>query len=329
MTTISPAVDIEFAEDVNVGLSGTGQKKLSSRFFYDALGSSLFEAITLLPEYGLTRADERLLRTHSADIARIAGKVSTAAELGSGSGRKTRSILKALSERNDGLIYRPIDVSSAALDVCVKEAGDIVEVQPVLADWLEGLQDVAGVRSAAPLMVLFLGSSIGNLERTAIPGFLEKLCSTMQPGDFFLLGADLVKDVDTMLAAYDDPTGVTAAFNLNLLARINRELEANFDVRSFSHEARWNAKERRVEMYLLAGRDQNVRVSALDRTFHFRAGETIWTESSHKFSVAELDGFARNSGFCPLGAWVDAEWPFANVIWRVGSEELQSGNPRR
>ena len=303
----------EFALEVGEGLSNKNQKSLSPRYFYDDLGSALFEAITYLPEYGLTRADEAILRRHAGEIAQEAGPVRTVAELGSGSGRKTSFVLKALPGK---VVYRPIDVSAAALLTCEKELAEISNVQPVHADWLHGLASVKREQGSA-MLLLFLGSSIGNLDRDAIVPFLKDVHSKLRPGDHFLLGADLVKDVDQMLVAYDDPVGVTAAFNLNLLARMNRELYANFDLRAFKHQVRWNAAERRIEMHLLSLREQRVFIGALHSAFHFRAGETIWTESSHKFTEIELNGFALASGFQVVKTWIDIEWPFAETLWRV------------
>ncbi len=316
MPTILTPVGSGFAQDVAEGLVRRGQKRLSAKYLYDDLGSALFEAITLLPEYGLTRADERLLERHSIDIAQAAGTVGTVCELGSGSGKKTRHILKALAARNGPVVYRPIDVSSAALDGCAREVAHLAVVAPVCADWMEGLTEISRTRSEGPLLLLFLGSSIGNLDRNSLPAFLSQISSVLKPGDLFLVGADLVKDIDTMLAAYDDPTCVTAAFNLNILARINRELDADFDIRSFAHEARWNSECRRVEMHLLSGRDQTVSLRGLDASIEFEAGETIWTESSHKFSESELRNLAVASGFAAVDMWVDREWPFAEALWR-------------
>lgn len=306
-----------FALQVLEGLTAP-QKKLSPRFFYDDLGSALFEAITLLPEYGLTRADERLLRLHAAEIVSHAGSIGTVAELGSGSGKKTRHVLEAFCRSQGVICYRPIDVSQAALLACERELETLCEVRAVCDDWLAGLAGIARERvSGEPLLLMFLGSSIGNLDRQELTPFLGNLRSYLQPGDLFLLGADLVKDVGQMLAAYDDPTSVTAAFNLNLLGRLNRELDADFDLRTFAHEARWNADERRIEMHLLSCRRQDVYLRALDARVEFESGETIWTESSHKFTVEELDEYARSSGFQALTAWVDQEWPFAEVLWRA------------
>jgi L-histidine Nalpha-methyltransferase len=318
MSTAPKSQLSQFALDVAEGLSARGQKKIAPRYFYDDLGSILFEAITLLPEYGLTRADERLLCRHAHQIATQTGPVSIVAELGSGSGKKTRRILDALSLKNNGLVYRPIDVSCAALDICERELNDVCEIKSVCGDWMEGLEQIARERKHEdPLLLLFLGSSIGNLERDCIVDFLTGLRFHLRRGDFFLLGADLMKDIQVMLSAYDDPTGVTAAFNLNVLGRINRELDADFDLQSFAHEVRWNDHERRIEMHLLSCRNQSVYIGALDRTFHFNAGETIWTESSHKFAERELAAYARSSGFQPLATWTDREWPFAETLWRV------------
>jgi L-histidine Nalpha-methyltransferase len=307
-----------FAQDVATGLSARGQKYLSARYFYDELGSTLFEAITLLPEYGLTRADERLLQKYAPDIANLSIPVSGVCELGSGSGKKTRYILEALLDTNEApTVYSPIDVSPTALVACERELGDLAAVRPVCADWVDGIRTVSQSHPKGQVLVLFLGSSIGNLERSGIPAFLSGIRSSLRPGDLFLLGTDLVKDVDVMLAAYDDPTGVTAAFNLNLLGRINRELNADFDLRSFVHEVRWNAESRRIEMHLVATRTQTVFIRALDVQIFFEAGETIWTESSHKFSSHELTDFAHSAHFSPLASWVDRDWPFAESLWRV------------
>jgi|SRR5579875_2818426 len=306
-----------FAFDVADGLSRK-QKKLLPRYFYDDLGAVLFEAITLLPEYGLTRADERLITRHASQIARATGAVSLVAELGSGSGKKTRRILEAFSQFTGSPVYRPIDVSSAALAACERELAGLAEVQPICGDWMEGLATAVHSRRRdnTPLLLLFLGSSIGNLDREDTVGFLRHLRSRLRPGDFFLLGVDLVKDVPMMIAAYNDPTGVTAAFNLNLLGRMNRELNANFDLSSFAHEVRWNSGERRIEMHLRSLRDQAVYVGALETKFPFDSGETIWTESSHKFTKAELDAYAQASGFSAAHTWIDREWAFAETLWQ-------------
>ncbi|MFL6450202.1 MAG: L-histidine N(alpha)-methyltransferase [Bryobacteraceae bacterium] len=307
-----------FALDVAEGLLLAGQKKLAPRYFYDDLGSSLFESITLLPEYGLTRADERLLKRHSGQIADLVAGVVTVSELGSGSGKKTSHIVRSLQANGQVVTYRPIDVSSLALACCERELGGFCHVAPVCADWLGGLEEIARERTGPdPMLLLFLGSSIGNLDRGEIPDFLSDVRVRLRPNDYLLLGADLVKDRDTMIAAYDDPTGVTAAFNLNVLGRINRELSADFDLRSFGHEVRWNEIERRIEMHLVSFRNQTVTINGMDTRVQFTAGETIWTESSHKFTESELDQFGRLAGFEPVASWNDPEWPFLEALWRV------------
>ncbi|MBV9300760.1 MAG: L-histidine N(alpha)-methyltransferase [Acidobacteriaceae bacterium] len=308
----------QFALDVADGLGRAGQKEVPPRYFYDDLGSILFEAITLLPEYGLTRADERLLGSHSDAIVSETGPVALIAELGSGSGRKTRYILEAALRRQREVTYRPIDVSASALEACERELSNISEVQPICADWMEGLNEVAQNRATdEPLLLLFLGSSIGNVKRCEIVEFLRHIRWNLRAGDFFLVGADLVKNEQRMIAAYDDPTGVTAAFNLNLLGRMNRELDADFDLRSFVHEARWNSSERCIEMHLRSQRDQVVHVGEPDLRVGFREGETICTELSHKFTQAELISYAHSSGFDPVTMWMDRTWPFVEALWRA------------
>ena len=315
--TISPIVT-QFAQDVADGLSNERQKQLPPRYFYDDLGSALFEAITLLPEYGLTRADEQLLVDHAEEIALNIGDVSLVAELGSGSGRKTRHILRGWQSRDQKPVYRPIDVSPAALSACERQLGDISECRPLHGEWLDGLAVISAERTASlPLLLLFLGSSIGNLDRDETLVFLRSIRTYLRSGDYFLLGADLVKDVERIIAAYDDPTGVTASFNLNLLGRINRELGGEFDLRSFSHEVRWDSAQRCIEMHLVSCCNQDVYISALGTSFHFQAGETIWTESSHKFTEVELDGLALSTGFVPVDMWMDQTWPFVEALWRV------------
>src|SRR5690242_2469264 len=238
----APALDaratLEFASDVRRDLSKSPQRELHSKYLYDAVGTALFEVITLLPEYGLTRADERLLRANADDIIRRLPSPPIVAELGSGSGHKTRWILEALAKRAY-VLYYPIDVSGSALHACRNELGtlDSVHIVEIEATYTDGLREVTRRRSGEPLLVLFLGSTIGNFERGPAEQFLREVRALLVPGDALLLGTDLVKPLSQILPAYDDPTGVTAAFNLNLLGRINRELGGDFDLRQFQHEA--------------------------------------------------------------------------------------------
>jgi len=304
----------EFAAEVRADLSKP-RKELHSKYLYDELGSALFEAITRLPEYGLTRADERLLRSHAAEIARLI-PTSAVIELGSGTGEKTRHVLSALNRSHSKPRYVPIDVSPKALARCRSDLADVAEVHPLAQSYLDGMASAVGARSNdEPLLVLFLGSTIGNFERRCAEEFLRALRRTLRPGDALLIGADLVKDRDQMLRAYDDSIGLTAAFNLNLLERINRELGGDFNPRNFEHQARWNQAERRIEMHLRSRLEHTVLIREIAFTVPFQAGETIWTESSHKFLPHELPEMAGRTGFRAEVHWVDREWPFVESLW--------------
>jgi len=306
----------DLAADVRDGLLRQGQKELPSKYLYDEVGSALFEVISVLPEYGLTRADERLLRRHSMDIvARLKPHVLVA-ELGSGSGKKTRWLLEALTRRQR-TTYCPIELSPTALARCESELGQIEYVSIVGFErpYLDGLLAAASRRQKDDhLLVLFLGSTIGNFDRDAAERFLAQVRSILYPGDALLLGTDLEKPLPQLIAAYDDSLGVTAAFNLNLLARINRELGADFDVAAFRHEARYNSSEQRVEMHLRSTRDQSVAIPRAGCTVTFVEGETIWTESSHKYRAEEIAGMASRNGFRCDAQWIDSEWPFAESL---------------
>jgi len=313
---ISTNLSYDFASDIRAGLTQRGQKEIPSKYLYDEVGSALFEVISRLPEYGLTRADERLLRRHAVDIVEaIPGPVAVA-ELGSGSGKKTRWILETLSRRQRTFYY-PVEISHSALVMCERELGDIDSVSIVgfEHEYLEGLLEVAACRREDQhILVLFLGSTIGNFSREAATGFLSAVRNTLEPGDSLLLGTDLEKPAAQLVPAYDDELGVTAAFNLNLLARINRELDANFDLAQFTHEARINHEARSVEMHLRSKVDQVVRIAPSDVFIEFRKGETIWTESSHKYTVEEIHILAAESGFRCTQQWIDEQWPFAENL---------------
>jgi dimethylhistidine N-methyltransferase len=307
----------QFVSDVRAGLCRKGQKELPSKYLYDPLGFALFEVITQLPEYGLTRADERLLRRHAKEIVRHVPSPALVSELGSGSGRKTRWILSALCER-EPVSYYPIELSRAALDSCESELGDVgcVSIVGVEREYLDGLGEVAALRAdGVRLLVLFLGSTIGNFDSGADARFLSEVRSVLAPGDSLLLGADLMKPPERMLEAYDDPLGVTAAFNLNLLGRINRELDGDFDLRQFEHAARFNEATSSIEMHLRSKRRQVVNVRRGGFAATFAAGETIWTESSHKYTRREIAELAVSCGFRMEAQWVDDEWAFAENLW--------------
>ena len=307
----------QFANDVREGLTRVPQKLLRTRYLYDDIGSALFEVITLLPEYGLTRADERLLIKHASELAASVSGPVVVAELGSGTGVKTRILLTELTSRG-AITYFPIDISVAALNRCRTELEQVqgVRIDPIALPYMEGLKQAVGsAPDGSKLLLLFLGSTIGNFDRPVAVDFLRDIRAVLREGDTLLLGADLEKPTSQLLAAYDDPAGVTAAFNSNMLARINRELGGDFDLAEFEHVAIYNESERRIEMHLNSCRDQKVHISAAKLTVNIRKGETIWTESSHKFNCEELVDMATATGFRCTQQWVDDQWPFAQNVW--------------
>jgi dimethylhistidine N-methyltransferase len=296
-------------------LGRAGQKELPSKYLYDDVGSALFEAITRLPEYGLTRAEERILREHSDDIAEHLMAHGMVVELGSGSGRKTRQILEALAHHKS-MTYCPIEISSAALVRCERELDDLAHVSILgfETEYLDGLSKaVARRKPGDAVVVLFLGSSIGNFDRGPAEELLRKIRHAIEPGDMLLLGTDLEKPLTQLIPAYDDALGVTGAFNRNLLARINRELGGDFDLSRFEHVALYNARERRVEMHLRSMETQTVNIE--EANFTFLCDETIWTESCHKYGNNEPPEIARRTGFECNAQWVDVEWQFAENLF--------------
>jgi L-histidine N-alpha-methyltransferase len=314
----SPRINPEFAQSVADGLTRSGQKTLPPSWFYDEVGSALFETITVLPEYGLTRSEANLFSKSAHDIVRASSRPALVIELGSGTGTKTRHILAAAT-RYHTVHYLPIDISGSALDSCVKTLGamDNVNIRPIEANYLEGVEAaLSGRKTGEPALLLFLGSTIGNFNRTEATSFLAQIRKRMQPGDYLLLGADLVKPRAKLLSAYDDPIGVTAAFNLNLLARINRELDGHFELSRFAHQARYNEARSRIEMHLRSLVTQEVRIDAIDLTIPFSAGETIWTESSHKFRVDDISRIGSRAGWSCVRQWVESEWGFAETLFQ-------------
>lgn len=302
------------ADDVYRGLTAT-PKSLPPKLFYDAVGSELFEEITRLPEYYLTRTELAILREHAGDIAQRTPSKASIIELGAGSAAKTRIILQALAERSMQVRYYPVDISSSALEGATKALRcelPSVRIVPTCADLGGDLRFLRNV--PAPRLVLYIGSSIGNMDPEEAADFLGRVRARLGPGDAFLLGADLVKERRLLLAAYDDAAGVTAQFNLNLLARINRELGGHFDLRTFRHIALWNPKKSRMEIYLESEIEQRVRVDALDISVPFAAGERIHTENSHKYTVAGVRRMLRKAGFAPLAVWTDPRKWFS-VHW--------------
>jgi L-histidine N-alpha-methyltransferase len=280
--------------------------------FYDAAGSEWFERICDLPEYYLTRTEHALLQAHAQEIARHATGDIALVELGSGSARKTRLLIEALLARQGALTYVPVDISASALTASARRLlADYprLRVHAHATDYETGIERLSrsGLRQK---MVLFLGSSLGNLDWSEAVSFLRHLKRQLRHGDSLLLGVDLQKDVSVLEAAYDDPQGVTADFNRNVLRRINRELGADFVIEGFAHRAFYNAEEGRIEMHLESRRCQVVHVRDLDCAFRFDEGETIHTESSYKYDERRLGLLFELSGLRLVSQWRDAERPY-------------------
>jgi dimethylhistidine N-methyltransferase len=294
--------DTSFARDVITGLSAR-PKRLSPKYFYDEVGAQLFDDITALPEYYLTRCELEILRERAPELARFFSENSALIEFGSGSSKKVRILLAAAPTI---AAYVPVDISSEML---VQEAAELrrdyprLSVLPVEADFTQPFALPAAAAGMAHTG-FFPGSTIGNFEPHEACSFLRHAGRMLGRGASLIIGVDLVKSTAVLNAAYDDKAGITAKFNLNLLARINRELGANFDLASFSHEAFYNAERHRIEMHLASKKRQKVRVAG--RTFEFRAGETIHTENSYKYTLESFASLARGSGWRPVAVWTDA-----------------------
>jgi dimethylhistidine N-methyltransferase len=305
-----------FAEDVRAGLLAR-PKRLPARWFYDALGSALFEAICRLPWYRITRSESTLLARHASAIADVAGDDASLVELGGGSGEKLAILIEEAVARGARPAVHLIDVSSRALDLAAATLARFpdVRVSTHEATYEAGLRAIDAPAQGRQV-VLFLGSNIGNFDPPEATALLQRIASALRPGDVVLLGADLVKAERELLLAYDDPIGVTAAFNRNVLARINRELGAEIDLASFVHQARWNAGESRVEMHLVSARRQVIEIPRARCRVTFERGESIWTESSYKFEPHGLAEMGSRAGLAVEQQWVDGTARFALTLFR-------------
>jgi L-histidine N-alpha-methyltransferase len=308
--------DNAFARDVRNGLLAR-PKRLPPVYFYDELGSSLFEAICRLPWYEVTRAELRLLERHASDLVRAAGP-SFVAELGPGSGEKLGVLARAAVRQRPSTVFHLIDVSASALAAAARTVSDATGA-PVTIDaatYDEGVSRLARHRrSFGRALVLFLGSNIGNFDTPEAEALLAAVRRSLKAGDHLLLGADLVKSEDALRLAYDDPLGVTAAFNRNLLVRINRELGAAFDLRRFAHEARWSREASRIEMHLVSVEAQRVVIPVAGCDIAFDAGESIWTESSYKYDPGAITRMGAAAGFVQRGMWIDEPGRFALTLF--------------
>jgi dimethylhistidine N-methyltransferase len=293
----------EFRDAVLAGL-GEAQKTLPCKFFYDAEGSRLFDQICELPEYYPTRTELKLLTDKAGEIAQLIGRRARLVEFGSGAGVKIRLLLNALDRP---VAYVPVDISREHLMMATADlARDFpaLQIAPICADYTKPFALPAPTGLHPDITVgFFPGSTIGNFTPAEARGFLARARRLLGPGSAMVVGVDLRKDAKILVPAYDDAAGVTAAFNLNLLVRINRELDGDFDLEQFVHEARWNDVQGRIEMHLVSRRDQEVRVGSA--RFAFRAGETIHTENSHKYTLDQFRALAVEAGYKPRAAWTD------------------------
>ena len=324
MPQIAEAVDA-IANAARTGLS-TVPKTLPPGLFYDEVGAPLFEQNTELPEYYLTRTERAILASHADEILSIVAAETTFVELGAGTATKTGLLIEAATRRQAGVFYQPIDVSATALDEAREHLVTAIPgltVRPQLANYVT--EPIQVEREAhRKVLALYIGSSIGNFSPKEARAVLANLRSQLQPGDFLLLGTDLApgpkKSVASLLAAYDDAQGVTAAFNLNILARLNRELDANFDLDKFQHQSRWNAADSRMEMHLVSASTQTVYIPANTAgralTLQFAPGETIHTENSYKFTPESLHTLLSPC-FRPVRRFEDIAARFAVTLAEV------------
>ncbi len=294
------------------------KKRLPAKLFYDAEGSRLFDEITRTPEYYPTRTERSILKAHAGEMVRQAGSNLTLIELGAGNASKTSILVEALLQRQLRVEFHPVDVSPSALQEAVASMNGHFQnllVRPIVADYSDELPQLHALRGRK--LALFIGSTIGNFEPEEAAQFLSRLRRSLDSGDALLLGLDLIKDADVLHAAYNDAQGVTAQFNKNMLARINRELGGEFDLDAFTHVAFWNKAMSRIEMHLESRCEQKVWVQGLKRIFRFAAGERIHTENSYKFSAESVSRLIHSSGFRMERCWADPEQWFRVVLARV------------
>ncbi len=321
LTAPLPAARSErVASAVRAGLTAH-PRSLPPWLFYDEAGSRLFEQITQLPEYYLTRTERSIFSAHATAIVTQAagGERLRVAELGAGSADKTRLLLGAVAALQTSVLYEPVDVSATALDHAAQRIAlemPSVTVAPRVMDYTHRLA-LDTLPPDERWLVLYIGSSIGNFEPDAALHLLRQTRAALRPGDAFLLGVDRVKEAATLLAAYDDASGVTAAFNRNLLVRLNRELDADFRPETFAHRAVWNATASRIEMHLESRIAQPVHIRALDLTLHLAASERIHTENSYKYQAGQAEALLTHAGFHPECSWTDPNAWFTVLLGRA------------
>jgi dimethylhistidine N-methyltransferase len=306
-----------FIDDVRRGLLSE-PKHLFPKYFYDELGSQLFEAICHLPEYYLTRAENEILVRYSDEIVASVEGDKTLLEMGSGSASKTRLLIEALLGRQPDLHFIPVDISASQLENSSRvllQSYPRLRITAYASDYYDGLNALRNDTERGRTLALFLGSNIGNFDAEEARTFLRALRSVLNEGDALLLGADLKKSKSVLEAAYDDALGITAAFNLNLLVRINREFDADFDLRSFRHYVEYNERVGRVEVYIESLREQTIALRKLDAEVHFMAGERVHTENSYKYDLDSLSALATETGYRRAHAWFDEREQFSSNLF--------------
>ena len=310
---------VDFARDIRQGLS-SDPKYLFPKYLYDELGSRLFEAICEVDEYYLTRAEDEILTTHADEIVATIPACETLIELGSGSAEKTRNILEALMRQRDQVLFVPVDISASALKEsshALLDSYPKLRIDAYAAEYFQAL-DALELPSATPVLVLFLGSNIGNFEPDGALNFMRAMRRVLRKGDALLLGADLKKDRATLEAAYDDSLGVTRSFIVNELERINRELDANFDLWAFGLRSSYNESQGRVEVCLESLRPQSVEIRGLDLKLDFKTGERIHVENAYKFDLDGLRALGNQTGFDLEKTWLDKQERFSSNLFRAG-----------
>lgn len=308
-----------FAVDVLIGLSER-PKRLPSKYFYDARGSALFQRITELDAYYPTRCEFQIFERYRAEILdRFRGEPLNLVDLGAGDGRKTRVLLEHLVASGADVRYVPIDISEAAMQTvtaAMRRRFPSLPIAGLVSEYFDGVRWL-GRQTDRRNLVLFLGSNVGNFDRPRARAFLRQLWNALNPDDHALIGFDLKKDIELLLDAYNDPEGVTAQFNLNMLRRINEELGGDFRLDRFRHFATYNVFSGAMESYLVSLDDQTVHIEALQQAFEFEPWEPIHTEYSYKFLPGDIDDLARSAGFATEEAWSDPDRWFCDVLWRV------------
>lgn len=317
-TRTDSSLTLDFANEIKSGLS-SANKSVSSKFLYDDIGSELFKKITKLDEYYLTRTEFEIINSFQEQLPKqVDCRALDIIELGVGDGHKSLQIVNFFNQSDCDVNYYPIDISTKAFELLQNNnrSYQYCNVTGIVADYLQGI-DYTKEHSQHTKLVLFLGSNIGNFPRDKAQQFLSTIAKHLNPGDFILIGFDLKKDVKRLQAAYDDPQGITKAFNLNLLARINRELGGSFDLNTFTHHAIYNPRLSAMESHLLSQKKQKVAITDLGLAVSFEYLEPLHLEFSFKFNLSDIHDLAANSGFTLVHDFIDKNHDFVDSLWKV------------